>query len=327
MKILLLGAQGQLGWELGASLATLGKVIHLGRSQADLTKLDNLTKVVRQVEPQIIVNAAAHTQVDQAESEPELAHLINAEAPIHLAKLAKDSGSWLVHYSTDYVFDGKKDGPYLEDDSPNPLNVYGASKLAGDEGVMKVKGHHLIFRISWVFAAHGRNFARTILDVAAQKDAFPVVSDQFGSPTSVELVASATTLALQQALKNKSDLSGLYNLVSGGTVNWHGYAVYVIKRALEMGWALKAKPENIATRNTEASERPALRPANSRLDTTKFQKIFALEPSPWQYYVDRVLWAWTREAAKLHEEHKVPPKLLGARFLTPGSETPGSYKR
>ncbi len=320
MSILLLGAQGQLGWELGASLSSLGRVFHFGRKQADLSRPDDLEALVMKIKPKVIVNAAAYTKVDQAEDEPELARLINAEAPARLAALAKKTEAWLVHYSTDYVYDGLKDGVYEEDDPTSPLNVYGRSKLAGDEAVMKCGCRHLIFRTSWVFSESGQNFPRAILELARRESDLSVVADQFGSPTGVELISSATALALNQALSHGSDLSGLYNLVAAGYTNWHGFAVYLVKRALELGWGLLVKPENIKTRTTDQSGRAARRPANSRLSTEKFQKVFQLSPSPWQYYADRLLWAWTRaQGAALG-----PPKhVFGLKFLPPMNGSTG----
>lgn len=307
MTILLLGAHGQLGWELGASLSPLGRVLHFGRQEADLSRLGNLGKLVRKTKPRIIINAAAHTKVDQAESEPELAGLVNAEAPELLAKLAKELDAWLVHYSTDYVFDGRKDGPYTEDDSPSPLSVYGRSKLAGDRAIMDSGCRHLIFRTSWVYSIHGRNFPKTILELARQKDSFTVVDDQYGSPTGVELISSVTALALNQALTSPKDKSGLYNLVASGYTNWHEYARYVVGLALKLGWGLLATPEKINPRTTGESGRAARRPANSRLSTEKFSQTFNLTPPAWQYYVDRLLWAWT----KMAEPGPAPTHIIG----------------
>ncbi|MDL2226033.1 dTDP-4-dehydrorhamnose reductase [Deltaproteobacteria bacterium OttesenSCG-928-M10] len=294
MTILLLGAQGQLGWELGASLSTLGRVLHFGRQEADLSRLDDLKRLVRKTKPKIIINAAAHTKVDLAESEPETARLVNAEAPGLLAGLAKELGAWLVHYSTDYVFDGRKDGPYTEDDSPSPLSVYGRTKLAGDQAIINSGCRHLIFRTSWVYSVHGRNFPKTILELARQEDSFTVVADQYGSPTGVELISSATALALNQALTSPDDKAGLYNLVASGYTNWHEYARYVVGLARKLGWGILATPEKITPRTADESGRAARRPANSRLSTAKFTETFGLTPPAWQYYVDRLLWAWTK---------------------------------
>lgn len=314
MTILLLGAQGQLGWELGATVSSLGRVLHFGRRQADLSRLDDLEKLVRKIKPRVIINAAAYTQVDQAEAEPDLAHLVNAEAPALLAGLAKETGAWLLHYSTDYVFNGRKDGFYTEEDSPDPLNVYGRSKLAGDQAIAASGCRHLIFRTSWVFGEKGRNFPRAILELARQEDHLSVVNDQYGCPTGVELLAGASALALYQALSSPNDLSGLYNLVADGEINWQGYAIYVVQKALDLGWGLLARPEKIGPRSTAASGRQAVRPANSRLSTEKFQKTFHLSPAPWQYYVDRVLWNWTRSAGA---SIAPPQHVLGLKFIPP----------
>ncbi|GHV56420.1 NAD(P)-dependent oxidoreductase [Deltaproteobacteria bacterium] len=318
MDILLLGAQGQLGWELGASLSPLGRVLHYGRKQADLTQLDRLERLIRQTRPQVIVNAAAHTEVDQAESEPQLARLVNAEAPALLARLAREVSAWLVHYSTDYVFDGRKDGWYTEDDPPAPLNVYGHTKLEGDEAIMSSGCRHLIFRISWVFSAHNRNFPRAILELAHKQDSFSVTADQYGCPTGVELLSSATALALNQALTSGKNLSGLYNLASSGDTNWHGYAVYLIKRARQIGWNLAASPENIHPAPAAESGRAAQRPANSRLSTAKFTAAFGLTPPPWQYYVDRLLWTWTSLKAL-----ETPPPNPGGKIMKFTPPKPG----
>ncbi len=301
-------------------LSALGQVIHFGRKEADLSRLHDLRKLILSIKPRAIVNAAAHTGVDQAEDEPELADLVNAKAPALLAELAKELDAWLVHYSTDYVFDGQKDGVYTEEDAPAPLNVYGRSKLAGDEAIRSAGCRHLIFRTSWVFGHHGRNFPRSILELADREENFAVVADQFGSPTSVELLSSAAALALHQAMRSGEDLSGLYNLVSSGFVNWHGYAVYVVRKARELGWQLSASPENIRPRNSEESGRKAHRPKNSRLSTEKFSRVFGLTPAPWQYYADRIIWRWTRQYAAPNAPR--PPRILGVKFVPPMNMVP-----
>ncbi len=296
MSILLLGAQGQLGFELGAALAPLGPVTALTRQQADLSRLDELSALINKLKPKIIVNAAAYTQVDQAETEAELAQLINAEAPARLASLAAELEAWLVHYSTDYVFDGHKEGPYTEEDSPAPLNVYGRSKAAGDQAIIDSGCRHLIFRTSWVYGLGGRNFPKTILELARRDTNLHVVDDQYGSPTSVELLSAGTALALQKAIGSEEDLSGLYNLVSSGYTNWNEYARHVIKSARELGWGLLAEPQGVLPLASSAGERPARRPANSRLSVDKFSRAFHLTVPDWTYYVDRFLWAWTKIA-------------------------------
>jgi len=295
MNILLLGAEGRLGWELGASLAPLGRICHYGHEQADFTQPDLLEKLVRQTNPGLIVNAAAHTAVDQAESEPRKAEQINAEAPARLASLAKELSAWLIHYSTDYVFDGSNEGWYSEDDPAAPLNVYGRSKLAGDEAVISSGCRYLIFRVSWLFSDRGHSFPRAILEQAYQKEKFSVTNDQFGAPTGVELLSSATALALNQALVSDRNLSGLYNLAAAGETSWHGFAVYLVAKARKLGWELKARPETIrpAPAAAVAAKRPARRPANSRLSTARLNSVFGLRPPHWTYYVDRLLWLWT----------------------------------
>lgn len=318
MKILLLGAQGQLGWELGAALSPLGQVFHLSRHQANLARLDELEKVARQVKAEVIVNAAAYTRVDLAEDEAEQADLINAQAPALLARLARETQAWLVHYSTDYVFDGLKDGPYLESDAAAPLNVYGRSKLAGDEAIMASGCRHLIFRTSWVFSEKGENFARTILKLARKEKRLTVVSDQVGSPTSVELLAGATALALRESLTGSADLSGLYNLVSEGYTSWHGFAVYLLQKARALGWQLTVGENEVIATATEAGVRPARRPANSRLSTEKFQKTFQLTPPHWSYYADRLLWTLTRDQAR-QPQSETPHHILGLKFIPPGN--------
>ncbi len=319
MNILLLGAQGQLGWELGASLSTLGSVIHYGRSEADFTNLEKLEELVRLTKPRVIINAAAHTKVDQAETEPLVAHLINAKAPALLAKLARELSAWLIHYSTDYVFDGLKNDPYTEEDIPTPLNVYGHNKLDGDKAILVSGCRHLIFRTSWVFSFQSCNFAKNILELAKKETSFSVVADQYGSPTGVELLSSATALALHQALHSEKDLSGLYNLVAAGETNWHGYALYLIRRALEIGWVLAASPERIYPQESSKIQPPqiAQRPANSRLNTAKFTSVFGLTPPPWQYYVDRVLWSWSRFRNIEMSPPAPPNKIIDLKFIPP----------
>ncbi|MCL2028817.1 MAG: dTDP-4-dehydrorhamnose reductase [Deltaproteobacteria bacterium] len=307
MNILLLGAEGRLGWELGASLSALGRVCYYGREQADFTQPGQVEKLVRRIRPGVIVNAAAHTDVDEAETNPRMAELLNSEGPALLARLARELSAWLIHYSTDYVFDGGKDGRYTEDDPAAPLNVYGRSKLAGDEAIISSGCRHLIFRVSWLFSVRGQSFPRSILDLAHQKELFTVTDDQFGAPTGVELLSSATAMTLYQALTSERSLTGLYNLAASGETNWHGFAVYLVTKAHSMGWPLKTRPENIhpAPAAVAAAGRPARRPANSRLSMAKLTDVFGLEPPPWQYYVDRLLWIWTA----LRSRREMPPAI------------------
>lgn len=301
MNILILGANGQLGWELGSALSPLGRVISLGRKEADLSRLDQLEKKVRETRAEVIVNAAAYTAVDQAERESELAAVVNSQAPALLARLAKECRAWLLHYSTDYVYDGRKGAPYQESDPPSPLNVYGQTKLAGDQAVASSGCRHLIFRTGWVFSETGRNFPRTILNLAASEKSLSVVADQIGSPTSAAMLAGASALALQSALASGKDLSGLYHLASGGHTSWHGLAVYLVERARLLGWPLAVKAEDIRATATDAKARPALRPADSRLSTEKFQKTFQLTPPPWAYYIDRLLLTWAKTGINLRK--------------------------
>jgi len=293
MNILLLGSEGRLGWELGASLSALGRLHPCGHEEADFTRPDRLEKLVRRIRPDVIVNAAAYTAVDQAEKDPRPAELINAEAPARLARLAREFSAWLIHYSTDYVYDGGKDGWYAEEDPAAPLNVYGRSKLAGDEAIASSGCRHLIFRVSWLYSARGPGFPRSILELARHKESFSVTADQFGAPTGVELLSGVTALALSRVLAAGQDLSGLYNLAAAGETNWHGFALHLIDQARRLGWNLLARPENISPNPAAASGRPAKRPANSRLSTAKLARVFGLTPLPWTYYADRLLKLWT----------------------------------
>ena len=292
MKILLLGKNGQVGWELQRSLAPLGEVMALDRHSTewcgDLGQPERLARTVADCRPDVIVNAAAHTAVDKAESEPELARRINAEAPAALAQAAARTGAWLVHFSTDYVFDGSGQEPWLEGDATGPLGVYGQTKLEGEQAMAASGCQHLIFRTSWVYAARGGNFARTMLRLAQERERLTVIDDQWGAPTGADLIADVTAHAVRQALRDAS-VSGLYHLVAGGETSWHGYASHVIAQAQklrpELNWAVK----EIAPVPTTAFPTPAKRPLNSRLNTQKLQSRFALTLPHWQQGVDRLL--------------------------------------
>jgi dTDP-4-dehydrorhamnose reductase len=292
MKILLLGKNGQVGWELQRSLAPLGEVIALdSRSQefcGDLNNLKELALTVRRMAPDIIVNAAAHTAVDKAESEPSLARTVNALAPALLAQEAKRCNAWLIHYSTDYVFDGSGDKPWLETDATRPLNVYGATKLEGEEFIHQSGCKHLIFRTSWVYAARGRNFAKTMLRLAQERDSLSIINDQIGAPTGADLLADITAHAIRAA-QLKPELCGLYNLVAAGETSWHGYASFVIDFAQKNGVSMWITPEDVHPVPTSAFPTPAKRPLNSRLDTTKLQQAFGLHVPDWQTGVTRML--------------------------------------
>ena len=300
MKILLLGTDGQVGWELQRSLAPLGELIVMGLNRAtnpgglngDFTQLDTLAETVRTVRPDVIVNAAAHTAVDKAESEPDFARLLNAQAPGVLADEAQKLGAWLVHYSTDYVFDGSGDQPWKEDDSTGPLSVYGQTKLEGEQAVKRCE-RHLIFRTSWVYAARGGNFAKTMLRLAKERDTLQVIDDQFGAPTGADLIADVTAHAIRQVKAGEGGgdiaLSGIYHLVAGGITTWHAYAKHVIALAESAQPAIKIVAKDIKAVPTSAFPTPAKRPHNSRLDTTKLQTTFGLTLPAWQAGVTRML--------------------------------------
>jgi dTDP-4-dehydrorhamnose reductase len=294
MRILLLGRNGQVGWELQRSLAPLGEVVALGRDSTDLcgdlAQPEALAATVRALAPDVIVNAAAHTAVDKAESEPERAHLLNAEAVGVLAREAEALGAWLVHYSTDYVFDGSGAAPWTEDSPTGPLSVYGRSKLAGERLLQQHCPRHLIFRTSWVYGARGQNFAKTMLRLAAERDRLTVVDDQFGAPTGAELLADVTALALRSVLApGGKAMAGLYHLAAAGETSWHGYARFVVDFAQQRGLVLKATGEAVQAVPSSAFKVVAPRPANSRLDTRKLQAAFGLTLPHWQHGVARML--------------------------------------
>ena len=292
MKILLLGKNGQLGWELQRSLAPLGELVALDRNSqplcGDLSNLPGLLETVQTVRPDLIVNAAAHTAVDKAESEPELARLINASAPGVLAQAAQQLGAWLVHYSTDYVFDGSGSQPWLEADTPAPLSVYGQTKLEGEQLIEAHCSKHLIFRTSWVYAARGGNFAKTMLRLAQERERLTVIDDQWGAPTGAELLADVSAHAIRQVLQRPQD-AGIYHLAASGETTWHGYAKHVLAHAQRAQTAIKIIAKEVASVPTSAFPTPARRPHNSRLNTAKLQATFGLTLPPWQQGVDRML--------------------------------------
>jgi dTDP-4-dehydrorhamnose reductase len=293
MKILLLGKDGQVGWELQRALAPLGTIIAPDRDSttslaADLSRLDALAETVRSLAPDVIVNAAAYTAVDKAEAEPELAQRINGDAPGVLAREAAALGAWLVHYSTDYVFDGSGTAPWTEDSPTGPLNTYGRTKLAGEQRIHESGCRHLIFRTSWVYAARGNNFARTMLRLAAERDSLSVIDDQFGAPTGAELLADVTAHSLRAAQASPA-LSGTYHLAAAGETNWHAYARHVIDFGRRAGASIKVAPESIRAVSTSEFTTAARRPGNSRLDTTKLRHAFNLTLPHWAVGVDRML--------------------------------------
>jgi dTDP-4-dehydrorhamnose reductase len=292
MKVLLLGKNGQVGWELQRSLAPVGELLALDRHSTDfcgdLSQPERLAQTVRDWRPDVIVNAAAHTAVDQAESEPDLALCLNATAPAALAQAAADTGAWLVHYSTDYVFNGQGEQAWQESDATGPLSVYGQTKLEGEHHITASGCKHLIFRTGWVYAARGGNFAKTMLRLAAERERLTVIDDQHGAPTGADLIADVTAHAIRQALQ-KPALSGLYHLVASGETSWHGYASHVITQARCVRPDLALRVNEIAPVPTASFPTPAQRPRNSRLHTGKLQQAFGLVLPPWQAGVNRLL--------------------------------------
>jgi len=293
LRILLFGKNGQVGWELQRSLAPLGELVALDRSGesplgGNLSALDGLTRTVRETRPDVIVNAAAYTAVDRAESEPDLARAVNAAAPGLLAREAASLDAWLVHYSTDYVFDGSGSSPWREDDATGPLNVYGRTKLEGEELVRESGCRHLILRTSWVYAARGQNFVRTMLRLAMERDSLDVIGDQVGAPTGAELLADVTAHMLSTA-QFKPALAGTYHCVAAGETSWHDYACHVIEFARNAGQPVKVSRENIRRVSSAHFQVPAARPRNSRLSTRKLRDAFGLALPDWRPGVDRML--------------------------------------
>lgn len=289
MHILLFGKNGQVGWELQRALAPLGQLTAVDFDSTDycgdFTNPAGVAATVRQLKPDLIVNAAAHTAVDKAESEPQIAELLNATSVAAIAKEAEALGAWLVHYSTDYVFDGSGDRPWQEGDATAPLNVYGETKLAGEQAAA-LCSRHLIFRTSWVYAARGANFAKTMLRLGQERASLSIINDQFGAPTGAELLADCTAHAIRVA-QSKPEVSGLYHLIASGTTTWFDYAQLVFAKARAAGVELAVTQLNAVP--TTAFPTPAKRPLNSRLDTQKFQRTFELQLPDWQLGVERML--------------------------------------
>lgn len=292
MKILLLGKNGQVGWELQRSLAPLGQVLALDSKSldycGDLSDLQGLAATVQRFAPDVIVNAAAYTAVDKAESEPDQALRVNAEAPAVLAAEALKLNALLVHYSTDYVFAGDGETPWQESDPVGPLSVYGATKLAGERAIQSSGCSHLIFRTSWVYAARGNNFAKTMLRLARERDSLNVIDDQFGTPTGADLLADVTAHAIR-ATRQQPHLSGVYHLAPAGETTWYRYARFVLEQVHAAGVQLQVSPASVGAIATAAYPTPAKRPANSRLNTQKLQSAFSLHLPEWQDGVARML--------------------------------------
>ena len=293
MKILLFGKNGQVGWELQRSLAPLGEVIALDRHGLDyagqfvsgnLMNPDAVGSAVMAVKPDVVVNAAAYTAVDKAESESVNAYTINALAPISIAQAAIKTGALLVHYSTDYVFDGSPGRPWLETDTTRPLSVYGASKLAGEQGIIASGVRHLIFRTSWVYAARGSNFAKTMLRLAQERETLSVINDQIGAPTGAELLADVTAHALRRPA-----LNGTYHLAAAGETTWHDYAQFVFALARKHGVALKLDDARLLPISTAEYKTAAQRPLNSALNCEKLNSDLDLHLPHWTAGVERML--------------------------------------
>lgn len=292
MKILLFGGKGQVGWELQRSLIPLGELIALNSASenfcGDLTNLAGIKQTVRKIAPNIIVNAAAYTAVDNAEKEPELAQILNAEAPSVLAQEAKQLDARLIHYSTDYVFNGTGDRPYLETDPTDPLNVYGKTKLEGEKNIQSSGCAHLIFRTSWIYATYGNNFIKTMLRLAQQRDKLTIVNDQIGSPTGAELIADVTAHAIL-TLKHNPEISGLYHLVARGCTSWLDFAKFILKHAEQANIPLKVPSTALQPLKSSDYPLPAKRPLNSRLNTCKLENTLDLILPEWQIGASRTL--------------------------------------
>ena len=292
MRVLLIGRSGQVGWELQRALAPLGELVALDRAGMDLGDPDSIHRAIVDARPAVIVNAAAYTAVDKAESEPELAMRINGIAPGIIADEAARLGALMVHYSTDYVFDGRKPSPYREDDPPAPLNAYGRTKLAGEEAVRAAGGPHLIFRTSWVYAARGHNFLLTMLRLARERPELKIVDDQVGAPTWARTIAELTAHVLKAggAGPGVRERSGVYHLAASGAVSWHGFAQAIFEQAKARRGDFNAPALTPIT--TAQYPLPARRPANSRLDCSKFAAAFGVAPPAWEAGLARCMHEW-----------------------------------
>ena len=291
LRFFITGANGQLGFELQRALAPLGEVVACGRDACDLSNPDSIRAAVRAAKPEVIFSAGAYTAVDKAESEPDLARAVNATAPGILGEEAAKLGALAIHYSTDYVFDGAKLSAYSEEDATNPLGVYGKTKLEGEKALAASGAAHLIFRTSWVFGAHGKNFIKTILRLASTRDELRIVADQFGAPTGAALLADASSHIAARYLRDGRENFpfGLYHLTASGETSWHGFAQHIVTKAAAANSPLKATPDRVHPIPAAEYPTPAARPANSRLDTSKFRAAFGLQTPDWKHEVDNVL--------------------------------------
>jgi dTDP-4-dehydrorhamnose reductase len=290
MKILVTGCNGQVGFELARTLLPLGEIFAFSREQFDLMNLDSCRATIQTISPDVIINAAAYTAVDKAETERKTAFLINEKAVAVLAEEAKKLNALLIHYSTDYVFDGTKDAPYNEDDETNPLNVYGESKLAGEKAIQQSGADYLILRTTWVFASRGQNFVKSILRLAAEREELNIVADQIGAPTSARFIAETTTHILRQTQQErnaKTFTSAIYNLTNSGETSWHGFAEKIVELAKQQNIELKNRIINPIP--TSAYPTPAKRPLNSRLSNQKLTQHFNLKMPSWETVLERCL--------------------------------------
>ncbi|HOL65749.1 MAG TPA: dTDP-4-dehydrorhamnose reductase [Accumulibacter sp.] len=291
MRILLTGKNGQLGFELTRTLAPLGDIFAVDVAECNLADEQSIRRLVHDLQPAVIVNAAAYTAVDKAESESAVARAINAEAPGILGSEAAKIGALLIHYSTDYIFDGNKPEPYRENDQPNPQNTYGSTKFAGELALASANPHHLILRTSWVVGVHGSNFAKTVLRLAAERDTLSIVADQIGAPTSASLLADVSAHLVRQYQRegSKGYPFGTYHVTAAGETSWYDYARFVLTRAIDSGKNIKVQPADIKPISTREYLAAAKRPANSRLDTTLFRETFGLLLPNWQLGLDHIL--------------------------------------
>jgi len=292
-KILLTGVNGQVGHALKLKFLQ-DEVIALSREQLDLSKVHDIRRIVREVKPDLIINPAAYTAVDKAEIESELAFAINATAAQVLAEEAHRLNASFIHFSTDYVYDGTKKNAYIESDETNPASVYGRSKLAGEDAIRAVCLPHLILRTSWVYGAYGKNFFKTILRLAVERDSLRIVADQFGAPTSSECIADAVAQLVDCWQPNQENLTGIYHLTNAGSISWHGFSCEIVNEfnqlCLTKNWPkLKIKAENIAAITTVEYPTPAVRPANSKLDNTKLKDTFNIQLPSWQTGLQQVM--------------------------------------